>query len=86
MYEFYAEYLGSLLFYSTVAFSGNPLYVIAGLSFVIAAVGKMSFAHFNPGISVWAYLAGKMSTSMFLIYLAAQVSAAATVWVVGTLI
>jgi glycerol uptake facilitator-like aquaporin len=86
MYEFYAEYLGSLLFYSAVAFSGNPLYVVAALSFVIAAVGKMSFAHFNPGISVWAYLSGKLSTSMFLVYLAAQVSAAATVWVVGTLV
>jgi len=34
---------------------------------------------------VWAYLSGKMSTSMFMVYLAAQVSAAATVWVVGTL-
>lgn len=86
MYEFYAEYLGSVLFYGTVAFSGNPLYVIAALAFAIAAVGKMSFAHFNPGISVWAYLSGKMSTSMFMIYLAAQVSAAATVWVVGTLV
>jgi glycerol uptake facilitator-like aquaporin len=86
MYEFYAEYLGSLLFYSVVAFSGNPLYVIAAFSFVVAVVGKMSFAHFNPGTSLWAYLAGKMSTNMFMLYLAAQVSAAATVWVVGTLI
>jgi glycerol uptake facilitator-like aquaporin len=86
MYEFYAEYLGSLLFYSAVAFSGNPLYVVAALAFAIAAVGKMSFAHFNPGISVWAYLAGKMSTNMFLVYLSAQILAATTVWVVGVLV
>jgi glycerol uptake facilitator-like aquaporin len=86
MYEFYAEYLGSLLFYGAVAFGGNPLYVVAALAFAIAAVGKMSLAHFNPGISLWAYLAGKMSTNMFMVYLAAQVSAAATVWVVGILI
>jgi len=59
---------------------------VAALAFVIAAVGKMSFAHFNPGITVWAYLSGKLSSSMFLIYLAAQISAAATVWVVGTLV
>lgn len=86
MYEFYAEYLGSLLFYGSVAFSGNPLYVVAALAFAIAAVGKMSFAHFNPGISLWAYLAGKLPTNMFMVYLAAQSSAAVTVWIVSTLI
>ena len=86
MYDFYAEYLGSLLFYGAVAYSDNPLYVLAALAFAIAAVGKMSFAHFNPGISVWAYLSGKMPTNTFMVYLAAQISAAATVWVVGTLI
>lgn len=86
MYEFYAEYLGSLLFYGSVAFSGNPLYAVAALAFAIAAVGKMSMAHFNPGISVWAYLAGKLSTNMLMVYLAAQILAATTVWVVGVLI
>jgi glycerol uptake facilitator-like aquaporin len=86
MYDFYAEYLGSLLFYGAVAFSDNPLYVIAALAFAIAAVGKMSLGYFNPAITVWAYLSGKMPTNTLMVYLAAQFSAAATVWIVGTLI
>jgi len=45
----------------------------------------MSAAHFNPAITLWSWLSGKIPSADALIYIAAQGSAAATVWVVSML-
>jgi glycerol uptake facilitator-like aquaporin len=83
MYAFAAEYLGTLLIVSTLAFTGNPLYFMAALALAIGVVGKMSAAHFNPAITLWAWLAGKLPSATAMTYVAAQSTAAATVWIVG---
>jgi|CryBogDrversion2_8_1035294.scaffolds.fasta_scaffold68336_2 glycerol uptake facilitator-like aquaporin len=86
MREFTAEYLGTLLILSTLAFTGNPLYFVAALSLAIAVVGKMSLAHFNPAITLWSWLAGKIPSSDALTYTSAQGLAAVTVWILGSLL
>jgi len=48
-------------------------------------IGKLSAALFNPAITLWSWLAGKLPSEEALVYLGAQGSAAATVWVVGML-
>jgi len=85
MYGFAAEYLGTLLIISVLAFTAHPLYFVAALALAIGIIGKMSAAHFNPAITLWSWLAGKLPSEEALTYLAAQGSAAATVWVVGML-
>jgi hypothetical protein len=85
MYGFAAEYLGTLLIISVLAFTAHPLYFVAALALAIGVIGKMSAAHFNPAITLWSWLAGKLPSEEALVYLGAQGSAAATVWVVGML-
>jgi glycerol uptake facilitator-like aquaporin len=85
MYDFAAEYLGTLLIISTLAFTGNPLYFIAALSLAIGVIGKMSLAHFNPAITLWSWFAGKIPSQTALVYVAAQSTAAFTVFVLSAL-
>jgi aquaporin Z len=85
MYGFAAEYLGTLLIISVLAFTAHPLYFVAALALAIGVIGKMSAAHFNPAITLWSWLSGKIPSADALTYLAAQGSAAVTVWVVSML-
>lgn len=85
MYEFAAEYLGTLLIISTLAFTGNPLYFISAVALSVAVIGKMSLTHFNPAVTLWSWLAGKVPSQTALVYIAAQLSAAFTVFVLQLL-
>ena len=84
MYPYVVEFLGTLLFVGTVAFTGNPLYILASLAVAIGLGGKISGGHFNPAISTWAWLAGKLPTNTYGLYLGAQLAAAALVWILHT--
>ena len=85
MYEFTSEYLGTLLIISTLAFTGNVLYVVASIAFAIALLGRMSATHFNPAITAWTWMAGKLPSNTALMYLSAQFSAAVSVWILSSL-
>ena len=86
MYPYIIEYLGTLLFVGTVAFTGNPLYIIASLAVAIGLGGKVSGGHFNPAISTWAWAAGKLPTNTYGMYIAAQLAAATTVWILQSVL
>ena len=43
-------------------------------------VGKYSGGHFNPAVTLWALLNGKVTTQVAITYVLAQLAAAATVW------
>ena len=75
-----SEYFGTLLFISVIALVGNPLAIGAALWVAILLVGKYSGGHFNPAVTVWALLKGKVTSQVAIMYVLAQLAAAATVW------
>lgn len=85
MYKYIVEFLGTLLFVSTISFSGNPALILASLGVAIGLGGKISGGHFNPAVSTWAWLSSKLSTADFGMYILSQSAAAFLVWLLGEL-
>jgi aquaporin Z len=82
----FVEYLGTMLLIGAVAFTGTPLLIVSALAIAIALGGKISGGHFNPAVTAWALLVGKIGKSKAISYILAQVGAALTVWVVGSIV
>ena len=80
------EYLGTSLLIGAVSFTGAPLLIISALAIAIYLGGKVSGGHFNPAVTAWALLSGKVSQARALTYLIAQLGAAVTIWVLGSMI
>ena len=80
MYPLVAEFLGTFLLVGVIAFVGNPYAIGAALTVAILLVGQVSGGHFNPAVSVWAYLSGKLPSSQLLPYILAQLAAAGAVF------
>lgn len=83
MYKLLVEFLGTLLFIGTIAFTGNPALFIGALAIAIGFGGKISGGHFNPAVTTWAYLSGKLSGMDALSYVGVQLAAAALVVFLG---
>lgn len=84
MYPYVVEYLGTLLLIGAVAFTGNPVMIVAALAVALGLGAKISGGHFNPAISLWSWLSGKIPTNTAGMYVGAQAAAAATVWILQT--
>ena len=82
----FVEYLGTCLLIGAMAFTSSPLFIVAALALAIGLGGKVSGGHFNPAITAWALASGKMSKAKALSYVVAQVAAALTIWVAGSMI
>lgn len=80
------EYLGTSLLIGAVSFTGAPLLIISALAIAIYLGGKISGGHFNPAVTAWALLSGKISQAKAMTYILAQLGAAATIWVLGSMI
>ena len=80
------EYLGTSLLIGAVSFTGVPLLIVAALAIAIALGGKVSGGHFNPAVTAWALLSGKIGKSKAMSYMLSQFGAAATIWVLGSVI
>lgn len=76
MYKVFVEFLGTLASLSALVITGSPVMFLGVLALAIGLGGKVSGGHFNPAISVWAYLAGKLSGADAAWYLTAQTAAA----------
>ena len=72
------EFLGTSLLISAVAF-GSPILVVAALGIAISFGSKVSGAHYNPAITLFHYMNGRVSRNRALIYVVAQLAAGATV-------
>jgi len=79
----FVEFLGTSLLVGAVSFAGSPLIVVATFALIQALGGKISGGHFNPAVTAWALLQGKISNQKALSYVIAQLSAAVLVFVVG---
>jgi aquaporin Z len=82
----FVEYLGTCLLIGAVAFSSSPLFIVAALATAIGLGGKISGGHFNPAITAWALASGKIGKAKALSYIIAQVAAALTIWITGSMI
>lgn len=82
----FVEYLGTCLLIGAVAFTSSPLFSIAALAIAIGLGGKISGGHFNPAVTAWALANGKIGKAKALSYVVAQVAAALTIWVTGSMI
>lgn len=74
------EFLGTTLFLSSIAFIGTPVMIIAALAIAIGLGGKISGGHFNPAVTSWALLSGKISQHKAIGYIIAQLAAAVFVY------
>jgi aquaporin Z len=82
----FVEFLGTSLLIGAVSFTGTPLLIVAALAIAIALGGKVSGGHFNPAITAWALMSGKIGKSKALTYIIAQIAAAVFIWVTGSMI
>lgn len=82
----FTEFLGTSLLLGAVSFTGSTLLIVAALAIAIAFGGKISGGHFNPAVTAWALLAGKISQSKAISYILAQMGAAVFIWVIGSMI
>lgn len=80
------EFLGTSLLIGAVSFTGVPVLILAALGIAIGLGGKISGGHFNPAVTAWALLAGKISRSKAMSYVLAQIGAAAFIWVLGSMV
>jgi aquaporin Z len=78
----FIEYLGTLFLISAVAFGGSPLIVIAALAIAVTFGGKISGAHFNPAVTLYQLIAGRISKSRAMYYVLAQLAAGLSVGLV----
>lgn len=79
------EYLGTSLLIGAVSFTGAPLLIVSALAIAIYLGGKISGGHFNPAVTAWALLSGKIGQAKALTYILAQLGAAATIWIIGSM-
>lgn len=80
------EFLGTSLLIGTVSFTGVPVLIVAALAIAIGLGGKISGGHFNPAVTAWALLSGKIGQAKAMSYILAQLAAAAAIWVAGSFI
>ena len=80
------EFLGTSLLIGAVSFTGVPVLIIAALAIAIGLGGKISGGHFNPAITAWALLNGKIGRGKAVSYLLAQLAAAVFIWMSGSIV
>ena len=66
------EYLGTSLLIGAVAFTTNPLFVVAALAIAIGLGGKISGGHFNPAVSFGLWASGRFDIKDLVPYILAQ--------------
>jgi aquaporin Z len=80
------EFLGTSLLIGAVSFTGVPVLIVAALAIAIGLGGKISGGHFNPAVTAWSLLSGKISKQRAMTYTLAQLGAAVFIWVMGSFI
>lgn len=80
------EFLGTSLLIGAVSFTGVPVLIVAALAIAIGLGGKISGGHFNPAVTAWALLSGKIGQSKAMTYILAQLAAAVFIWITGSMV
>lgn len=75
-----AEFLGTLLLIGVISFVGTPLAIGAALAAAAYFFGPVSGGHFNPAVTLWAFLSNKVSSNRAMMHVAAQLLAGVSVY------
>ena len=75
-----AEFLGTLLLIGTISYVGTPLAIGAALAVAAYFFGPISGGHFNPAVTLWAFLSNKVSPNRAMMHVAAQFLAAVAIF------
>lgn len=70
------EFIGVFFLTLVIAFTGHPLSIAAVLMALIFAGGAVSGGHFNPAVSLAAWLRGAISVVDFVTYTIVQIAGA----------
>ena len=73
MYQYLAEFFGTMFFVYVILATGNPLAIGAALALVLLLTTKISGGYINPAVSIVMASAGKLSTNELIPYILAQV-------------
>jgi aquaporin Z len=78
MYQYLAEFLGTLFFVYVILATGNPIAIGAALAFVLLVTSKISGGMMNPAVAITMASSGKMPTTEVVPYILAEVLGALT--------
>jgi glycerol uptake facilitator-like aquaporin len=73
MYNYLAEFSGTLFFIYVILATGNPLAIGAALALVILMTSNISGGHMNPAVTIVMASLGKIGTNDIIPYILAQV-------------
>jgi glycerol uptake facilitator-like aquaporin len=73
MYQYLAEFFGTLFFVYIILATGNPIAIGAALALSILLTSKISGGHINPAVTITMAAAGKMNNNETVPYIIAQV-------------
>jgi glycerol uptake facilitator-like aquaporin len=73
MYNYLAEFLGTLFFVYVILATGNPLAIGAALALSILLTANVSGGHINPAVTIVMASLGKIGTNDIVPYILAQI-------------
>ena len=73
MYNYLAEFLGTLFFVYIILATSNPIAIGAALAFVILITSSISGGMMNPAVTIVMASSGKMPTAEVVPYILAEV-------------
>lgn len=74
------EFVGTGLLLSAISYIGTPLAIGFALFVAVLLGGPISGGHFNPAVTLWAYLSHKIASEKAMLYVVAQLAAAVMVF------
>lgn len=73
MYNYLAEFVGTLFFVYIILATGNPLAIGAALALSMLLTANISGGHINPAVTIVMASLGKIGTNDIVPYILAQV-------------
>lgn len=70
------EFIGSLIFFTTIEHTGDALKLCAALFAMANVFGPISGGHFNPAVTVMKWIGGNVNNSTAMTYILCQIIAA----------
>lgn len=73
MYNYLAEFLGTLFFVYVIVATGNPLAMGAALALAVLMTANISGGHINPAVTIAMAAAGKLDVNEIIPYVLSQI-------------
>jgi len=73
MYNYLAEFVGTLFYIYVILATGNPLAIGAALALSILLTMNLSGGHMNPAVTIVMASLGKIGTNDIIPYVLAQI-------------